>query len=344
MITPCPSDRRPPTISKDATGAHLRQQGWRPRQLACTTPAKDAGYSAALWPAGGTRKLPFGTSPVTRAHAAASRRSARINRLSSTWAVKVPYRITIYFWIIKILSTAMGEATSDFLAHAYSPVLAGVVGGIAFVAAMIVQFSTRRYNAWAYWFAVAMVAVFGTMAADGLHIELKVPYIDSTMLYLVALAVIFAVWQRTEGTLSIHSISTPRREAFYWATVLATFALGTAAGDLTATTFRLGYFSSGLMFAGLFLVPALALWIFDLNEILAFWVAYVLTRPLGASFADWMGVPRSLGGLNMGRGVVAIVLAIPMVALIAWVAITRPDVDNEVGTTSRPSGRRLDPR
>jgi len=241
----------------------------------------------------------------------------------------VPERITVWFWIIKILTTGMGEAISDFLAHRYNPFVAGGVGGLAFGVAMVVQFRARGYNAWSYWFAVAMVAVFGTMAADGLHVELGMPYIISTLFYVVVLATVFIVWHRTERTLSIHSIFTPRREVFYWLTVLATFALGTAAGDLTATTFHLGYFSSGMLFAALFLVPGLAYWKLGLNEILAFWMAYVLTRPLGASFADWMGVTRALGGLNMGRAVVAISMAVPIVLLVTYVALARPDVNNE---------------
>jgi uncharacterized membrane-anchored protein len=233
----------------------------------------------------------------------------------------------------------MGEATSDFLAHKYNPFVAGAIGGLAFIVAMTLQLRTRSYNAWLYWFGVAMVSVFGTMAADGLHVELGIPYIASTLFYIVVLAAVFVVWHRTEGTLSIHSISTPRRECFYWVTVLATFALGTAAGDLTAMSFHLGYFSSGLLFAVLFLIPGLAYWRFRRNEILAFWVAYVLTRPLGASFADWMGVSHKLGGLNMGRGVVAISLAIPIVLLVAYVAIARPDVVNDASAGTPPATR-----
>ena len=177
-------------------------------------------------------------------------RQTRVSAPRTYAASKVPYRITVFFWIIKILTTAMGEAFADFMALRYSPVLAGVVGTALFVVAMVLQFRARRYQAWIYWFAVAMVAVFGTLAADGMHIKLGVPYALSSAFFAVCLVVVFVAWYLTEGTLSIHSICTRRRELFYWATVLATFALGTAVGDLTATTLHLGFLASGLMFTG----------------------------------------------------------------------------------------------
>jgi uncharacterized membrane-anchored protein len=240
-------------------------------------------------------------------------------------ALRVP-EITVYFWVIKALSTAMGEATSDFLVHRIHPVPAVLLGFAGFVIALILQFSMRRYLAWTYWFAVVMVGVFGTMAADVLHVGFGVPYIDSSILYAVVLAAIFITWYRTEGTLSIHSVDTARREAFYWATVVATFAMGTAVGDLTATTFHLGYFWSGVMFAGIILIPAIGYWGFKLNSIFTFWFAYVITRPLGASFADWLGKPRSVHGLGYGNGNVALVLTALIFCLVAFLAITRADV------------------
>ena len=222
-------------------------------------------------------------------------------------ASKVP-QITAYFWIIKLLSTAMGEATSDYMVRTISPVIAVLLGFAGFVVAMVLQFRAKAYNAWIYWLAVVMVAVFGTQAADVLHIKFHVPYVASTTFYAVVLAVIFVVWYRTERTLSIHSIRTPRREAFYWATVLATFALGTATGDMTAKTLNLGYLASGIWFSVAFAAVAVAHWKFRLNPILAFWIAYVLTRPVGASFADYVAFPRSVGGLGVGHGPVAVVL------------------------------------
>src|SRR5262249_54225248 len=185
----------------------------------------------------------------------------------------------------------------------------------------------KRYNAWIYWLAVVMVAVFGTQAADVLHIKFHVPYAASTIFYAIVLAVIFALWYRTEGTLSIHSIRTPRREAFYWATVLATFAMGTATGDLTARTLHLGYLASGVLFSIAFLAVALLHWKFGLNAILAFWIAYVLTRPVGASYADYVAFPKSVGGLGVGHGQVATVLTIIIIGFVAYLAVTRKDVE-----------------
>jgi len=237
---------------------------------------------------------------------------------------KVP-EVTIIFWITKILTTGMGETTSDYLAHQMDPVIAVIIGGIALAAALFLQFSVRTYIPWVYWLAVVMVSVFGTMAADILHIGLGIPYIVSTIFFLVVLAIIFIVWHSSEKTLSIHSIYTPRREFFYWATVLATFALGTAAGDMTATTMNLGYLDSGVMFAIVFAIPAVAYWLFGLNAIIAFWFAYIITRPLGASFADWMGVSHARGGLEWGTGPVSLSLAFLIVLLVAYLTAIHRD-------------------
>lgn len=238
---------------------------------------------------------------------------------------KVP-EVTAFFWIVKALTTGMGESTSDFLVHRLVPEIAVVLGGIGLVVSLVIQFSAREYVAWKYWLAVAMVGVFGTMAADVLHVGLGVPYIASTLFYAIVLGSIFRVWYVSERTLSIHSIHTPRREVFYWAAVLATFALGTAAGDLTAVTFGLGYFASGLLFAAVIAVPAIGYWRFGMNSILAFWFAYVVTRPLGASFADWLAVSPERGGLDLGTGPVSLVLAAMIAGFVAYLTITRKDI------------------
>lgn len=245
---------------------------------------------------------------------------------------RVP-EITICFWITKILTTAMGEATSDFLVFHINPYVAVVSGALGFFAALLLQFAVGRYIAVVYWLLVTMVAIFGTMVADVTHIVFGVPYWLSTTCFAAALAVIFVVWSRVEGTLSIHSIYTWRREMFYWATVSATFALGTAAGDMTATTLSLGYFVSGLLFAALFALPGLLYWRFGLNSITAFWFAYVMTRPLGASFADWFGKPRFLSGLGYGTGPVSVVLTIAIVILVGYLAVTRIDVQPDAATS-----------
>src|SRR5215471_8361811 len=224
--------------------------------------------------------------------------SPQFMQLAKQTLRKVP-EVTIYFWIVKLLSTAMGESTSDYLVFHINPYLAVALGLIGLVASLVLQLLVRRYIAWIYWLAVVMVAIFGTMAADVTHVVLGIPYLVSTVFFAAALAVIFVVWYASEKTLSIHSINTPRRELFYWATVIATFALGTAAGDMTAATLGLGYFASCVLFAVLFAIPALAYRLLGLNGIVAFWWAYIITRPLGASIADWLGKPY-LGGLGLG--------------------------------------------
>jgi uncharacterized membrane-anchored protein len=245
---------------------------------------------------------------------------------------KVP-EITVLFWVIKILTTGMGEAASDFLGNT-NLVLGGLVGVGGFALTLRRQLRADRYHAPTYWAAVAMVAVFGTMVADVLHVATDLSYWVTSAFYALVVAGLFAYWHRTEGTLSIHSITTERRERLYWATVLATFALGTAAGDLTGLTLHWGFFASGLLFLGAICVPLIA-WRLGLNATLAFWSAYVLTRPLGASFADWVAKEHKIGsGLGVGDGVVTMVLLVAIAALVAVVAVTRSDVQPETHDVS----------
>lgn len=241
---------------------------------------------------------------------------------------KVP-EITALFWAVKLLTTAMGESTSDYLVFHINPYVAVSLGFVGFVVALALQFGVRRYVAWIYWLAVTMVAVFGTMAADVLHIQFGIPYLASTALFAVTLVIVFIVWFRTERTLSIHSINSRRRESFYWAAVMATFALGTAAGDMTAVTLNLGYFSSGLLFIGLILIPALLRWLLGLSEVITFWWAYVLTRPLGASFADWFGKSKNVGGRGLGDGTVGLALSVCIVIAVVYMTINRGEARQE---------------
>jgi uncharacterized membrane-anchored protein len=176
-----------------------------------------------------------------------------------------------------------------------------------------------------------MVGVFGTMAADVLHVGLGVPYIASTVFYAIVLAAVFRTWYLSEGTLSIHSITTPRRELFYWAAVLATFALGTAAGDLTAVTFGLGYFGSILLFAAIISLPAVGYFRLGWGPIFSFWFAYVVTRPLGASVADWLAVSHARGGLALGTGPVSLVFALAIAAFVHHLAKTGRDTPPDQG-------------
>ena len=248
--------------------------------------------------------------------------------LTTRGALRVP-QVGVAFWVIKALSTAMGESTSDYLVHAMVPELAVLLGFAAFVAALIVQFRRGRYVAWSYWLAVATVGVFGTMAADVLHVGLHVPYTVSASLYAVVLAVVFFAWWKTEGTLSIHSIDTPRREMFYWAAVAATFAMGTAVGDFTAYTLKLGYFPSAALFAAVIALPALGFTALRRHEVLFFWLAYVVTRPLGASVADGLGKPKDVSGLGAGNGAVALALAGLIAMLVAYLSVTGSDMQTE---------------
>jgi uncharacterized membrane-anchored protein len=252
---------------------------------------------------------------------------ARLGGFTRHGALRVP-EITVLFWIIKSLSTAMGESTSDYSVHAINPVLAVILGFCGFAVALSLQFWVRRYIAWTYWLAVVGVGVFGTMAADVLHVRFGVAYSLSSALWAVALIVLFISWQQTEKTLSFHTIDTPRREAFYWAAVVATFAMGTALGDLTSITAGLGYFPSGLLFVAVIAVPAIGYWRFGWNAILSFWLAYVATRPVGASFADWLGKPTTAGGLGLGAGHVALALTIAILCLVSYLGITQRDVQS----------------
>src|SRR5271169_4071972 len=213
-------------------------------------------------------------------------------------AAKVP-EITLLFWVIKILTTAGGEATSDYLAlDLGSRLEAGCIEA----------------------------AIFGTGVADALHLFVGIPYAGTTVLWAVVLAVIFWLWDRSEHTLSIHSIFTQRREMYYWAVVFATFALGTALGDFTAMALHLGYLASGIMFFVIILIPAVAWSRFGLNPVVAFWFAYVVTRPLGASFADYFSKPHSLSGANYGDATVAVITTLLVAALVGYLSVTRRDI------------------
>lgn len=244
-------------------------------------------------------------------------------------AAKVP-EIIFVFWVVKILTTAGGEVTSDYL-KTYGNFGGGGTEVALFVIAFVLQFATRRYRAFAYWSLAYAIAIAGTGISDFLHLDVHIPYLGTTILWAVILAAVFWTWQRNEGTLSIHSITTQRREAFYWATVFATFALGTALGDFTAVSLGMGYLASGIFFSVVILLPALAWWRFGLNSVAAFWMAYVVTRPLGASFADYISKPSSTTGLGFGNGSTAVVFAVATFLLVSYLAIARPDIQPSVG-------------
>jgi uncharacterized membrane-anchored protein len=240
---------------------------------------------------------------------------------------KVPAIIAI-FWVVKILTTAGGEAGSDFLSR-YGNLVGGGTVVVVLAAGVLLQFMTRRYRAASYWFLAYAIAIFGTAVADFLHLDVHLSYLATSAMWAVILAAVFTIWHRTEGTLSIHSIVTTRREIFYWLTVLSTFALGTALGDLTAATFGIGFWWSIVLFGVLIVLPALAWRFFGLNSVTAFWSSYVVTRPLGASIADWLDKPRSATGLGLGSGPVLAFFTLAVAVLVAYLTIARPDIQDE---------------
>jgi uncharacterized membrane-anchored protein len=239
-------------------------------------------------------------------------------------AAKVP-EITAWFWVAKLLTTGMGETTWDWAAIALGPVPAILLSALGFVVATGLQLREHAYRAWVYWFAVLMVSVFGTTCADAVHVVLGVPYAVSTVVFLVSVLAAFGLWYRVEGTLSMHSIDTRRRELFYWSAIILTFALGTALGDLTATTLGIGYVGSIVIFGVLFVLPA--------NAVATFWIAYVMTRPFGASVADWLGVPAGRGGIGIGTGLVSLVALLAIAVVVAGLEIRgRRSVPAEPGS------------
>ena len=248
---------------------------------------------------------------------------------------KVP-EVTLYFWIIKVLCTTVGEAAADFLNVNLNFGLTGtsVVTGILTVLALGLQFRADRYVPGRYWLSVALVSVFGTLVTDILTDSLGVPLETSTLVFSVLLAITFLLWYRSEGTLSIHSILTRRREAFYWSAILFTFALGTATGDLMAQVLGLGYLVTGGIVAGVIAVVAVA-WRGGLNPILAFWFIYILTRPLGASIGDLLSQPTDQGGIGLGATLTSVVFLVAIAATVTYLSVTKADVIARSEVTDR---------
>jgi uncharacterized membrane-anchored protein len=238
---------------------------------------------------------------------------------------KVP-EVTLYFWVIKILCTTVGETFADFLNDKLGLGLTGTsaVMSVALIAVLVVQFRKDRYVPPIYWLAVVLISVVGTLITDNLTDNLGVSLVLSTAVFSVLLAITFAVWYAFERTLSIHTIFTSRREAFYWLAILFTFALGTAGGDLMSERLALGYWVAGAIFAGAIAVIAFAHFAFKLNAVLAFWLAYILTRPLGASIGDGMSQTDG-GGLGLGTTVTSVIFLGAILALVAYLAKTRVD-------------------
>jgi uncharacterized membrane-anchored protein len=240
---------------------------------------------------------------------------------------KVP-EVTAYFWIIKVLCTTVGETAADLLNEKADLGLTGVsvlMSGLLAVV-LVVQFRTRAYRAGVYWLAVALISVVGTLISDNLTDNLGVPLETSTAVFAVALVVVFVVWHRREGTLSIHSIDTTGREAFYWLAVLFTFALGTSAGDLVSERMNLGYWLSAVLFALAIGAVAVAHFALGLDAVRSFWIAYILTRPLGASIGDYLSQPTGDGGLGFGTVVTSVLFLAVILGLVVYLTVTRKDV------------------
>jgi uncharacterized membrane-anchored protein len=235
---------------------------------------------------------------------------------------KVP-EVTLTFWIVKILATTVGETAADFLSTNLHLGLTytSVVMGILFALALAWQLRARAYVPWIYWVTVVLISVVGTLITDNLVDNLGVPLTATTLIFGVGLAATFAAWYRSERTLSIRTIFTTRRECFYWAAILLTFALGTAAGDLLAEGLSLGYAKSAILFAGCIALVAMAHYVFKMNAILSFWIAYVLTRPLGASVGDLLSQTRDNGGLGLGTVTTSAVFLISILGLVVYMTM-----------------------
>ncbi|MGV8942899.1 COG4705 family protein [Thermomonas sp.] len=241
---------------------------------------------------------------------------------------KVP-AVTLFFWIIKVMATTVGETGADFLIFNVKLGLtttSWLMGGVLLIA-LAAQISARLYIPWLYWVAVVLISIVGTLITDNLTDNFGVALETSTLVFSVALAAIFAAWYASERTLSIHTIVTRKRELFYWAAILITFALGTAAGDLVGERWALGYLVSGLIFAAGIAAVAIAYYVFKISEVWAFWLAYILTRPLGASFGDLLSQTRDHGGLGLGTTGTSIAFLLVIIVLVSYLSITKRDVD-----------------
>jgi len=254
-----------------------------------------------------------------------STESLTMSNLSSVAAPiynRVP-RVTPEFWLIKLMAVTMGETAADYLSVQMGLGLAttSLLMTVVLVVALVWQFSQKRYVPAPYWLAVVLISIVGTLITDNLVDNLHVPLQVTTMFFTAALAVTFALWFRSEKTLSIHSIFTTRREAFYWLAILFTFALGTAAGDLVAEQFALGYLATGILFGMIILSLGLGYFFFNLDGILAFWLVYILTRPLGASFGDLLSQPTQYGGVGLGTIVTSAVFLLVIAAVVVLMTV-----------------------
>lgn len=242
------------------------------------------------------------------------------------WLSKVP-EVTIFFWIIKVLCTTVGETFSDFLSVnvGLGLTLTTIIMGIAFFVVLFLQFKATKYVPVLYWLTVVLISVFGTLVTDNLTDAIGVPLETSTIVFSGLLALTLLLWYLSEKTLSIHSIFTLKREAFYWLTILFTFALGTAVGDLFSEQLGLGYLKTGIAVLVIIAIIIVA-WKLKLNEILAFWIVYILTRPLGASLGDYLSQSKVNGGLALGATITSVIFLVAILGIIVFLALTKVDI------------------
>ncbi len=259
-------------------------------------------------------------------------------RADFRWMLNKVPEITLYFWVIKVLCTTVGETASDYLSENVGLGLTKTtfMTGALLVAALLVQFRARRYIPGVYWLGIVLISVVGTQITDNLTDNMGVSLVTTTVVFSIALTIAFAVWYALERTLSIHTIYTMRRESFYWVAVLFTFALGTAAGDLLAERLSLGYLVSLLLFGATIAAVAVAHYRFKLNAVAAFWIAYILTRPLGASLGDYLSQPRADGGLGLGTTVTSALFLGAIIVVVAYLTLTRTDA-TETRNQSAPT-------
>jgi uncharacterized membrane-anchored protein len=249
---------------------------------------------------------------------------------------KVP-EVTLYFWIIKIMATTVGETAADFLSFNLHFGLTGtsMVMGVLLAIFLLVQLRSEKYVPWLYWITVVLISIVGTLITDNLVDNFGIALETTTIAFGLALLATFVAWHASERTLSIHTIVTTRRELFYWAAILFTFALGTAAGDLAAEGLGLGYAKSATIFGALIGIVTIAYYFFKLNPIAAFWIAYILTRPLGASFGDFLSQPVAKGGLGLGTVVTTVWFLSTIVALVIYLSISRKDMPKPLENAMR---------
>jgi len=239
---------------------------------------------------------------------------------------KVP-QIALIFWVIKILSTTVGETVADFLNDRMGFGLGktSLVMSALFLIALVIQLTRNRYIPAVYWTVVVLVSVVGTLISDNLVDNLGISLQTTTIAFSIALAIVFFTWWQSEQNLSVHSIRTTKRELFYWAAILFTFALGTSAGDLLGEASGLGYGASALVFAALIAITALGYYVFKIDGVLAFWIAYVLTRPLGASMGDLLSQTPQDGGIGLGTTATSAIFLLVIASLVIYLTITHKD-------------------